>query len=206
MPPIVPCPRISGDATAAAAADVGAEAVFMCAEVEAQIPELDADDRAEFLSDLGLEISGLVRVVTAAYRLLGLLTFFTASSKEARAWTVRAGARALRDSDPVAFGRLGPRPDQVERVDDITAQGRDAGRADLGTGLVERGRHPVEQAGRVGRAPFASGRAGRCAALRATQICGGELRRGLRPGTGVAVLPCATDRSVTHSYSTTPAA
>ncbi|HEX6255881.1 MAG TPA: redox-regulated ATPase YchF [Euzebyales bacterium] len=77
-----------------AAADRGAEAVFMCAEVEAQIAELDADDRAEFLSDLGLEISGLDRVVTAAYRLLGLLTFFTASSKEARAWTVRAGARA----------------------------------------------------------------------------------------------------------------
>jgi GTP-binding protein YchF len=77
-----------------AAAERGTEAVFMCAEVEAQIAELDADDREVFLADLGLSVSGLDRVVTAAYRLLGLLTFFTASPKEARAWTVRAGARA----------------------------------------------------------------------------------------------------------------
>ena len=77
-----------------AATERGAEAVFMCAEVEAQIAELDAEDREAFLADLGLSVSGLDRVVTAAYRLLGLLTFFTASAKEARAWTVRAGARA----------------------------------------------------------------------------------------------------------------
>jgi GTP-binding protein YchF len=77
-----------------AAADRGAVAVFMCAEVEAQIAELDDEDRTEFLADLGLEVSGLDRVVAAAYRLLGLLTFFTAGPKEARAWTVRAGARA----------------------------------------------------------------------------------------------------------------
>jgi len=76
------------------AAERRAEVVLMCAEVEAQIAELDADDREVFLADLGLSVSGLDRVVTAAYRLLGLLTFFTASGKEARAWTVRAGARA----------------------------------------------------------------------------------------------------------------
>jgi GTP-binding protein YchF len=77
-----------------AAAARGAEAVFMCAEVEAQIARLDTDDRDVFLADLGLTVSGLDRVVTAAYRLLGLLTFFTAGPKEARAWTVRAGAHA----------------------------------------------------------------------------------------------------------------
>ena len=77
-----------------AAAERGAEVVFMCAEVEAQIAELDVDDREVFLADLGLAVSGLDRVVTAAYRLLGLITFFTASPKEARAWTVHAGARA----------------------------------------------------------------------------------------------------------------
>jgi hypothetical protein len=71
-----------------------AEVVFICAEVEAQIAELDADDREAFLTELGLKSSGLDRLVTAAYTLLGLLTFFTAGPKEARAWTVRAGARA----------------------------------------------------------------------------------------------------------------
>lgn len=76
-----------------AAADRGAEAVMICAEVEAQIAELDPRDRDVFLADLGLDVSGLDRVIASAYRLLGLLTFFTATPKEARAWTVRAGAR-----------------------------------------------------------------------------------------------------------------
>ncbi len=71
-----------------------AEVVIICAEVEAQIAELDAGDRATFLTELGLTTSGLDRVVTAAYRLLGLLTFFTAGPKEARAWTIRTGAHA----------------------------------------------------------------------------------------------------------------
>jgi GTP-binding protein YchF len=82
------------DALHRAAADRDAEAVFICAEVEAQIAELDANDREAFLADLGLEASGLDRLVTAAYRVLGLLTFFTAGPKEARAWTVRTDATA----------------------------------------------------------------------------------------------------------------
>ncbi|MBW3606638.1 MAG: redox-regulated ATPase YchF, partial [Actinobacteria bacterium] len=77
-----------------AAARRDAEAVIICAEVEAQIAELDPADRATFLADLGLDASGLDRLVTVAYRLLGLLTFFTAGPEEARAWTVRTGARA----------------------------------------------------------------------------------------------------------------
>ncbi len=77
-----------------AAAERGAETVVICAEVEAQIAELEPADRRTFLADLGLETSGLDRLVAAAYRLLGLLTFFTVGPKEARAWTVRAGARA----------------------------------------------------------------------------------------------------------------
>jgi ribosome-binding ATPase len=68
----------------------------ICAEAEAQIAELDTAERAEFLADLGLERSGLDQLVTAAYRLLGLITFFTAGPKEARAWTVRAGSKAPR--------------------------------------------------------------------------------------------------------------
>ena len=71
-----------------------AEVVVICAEVEAQIAELPDEDRVDFLADLGLERSGLDRLVTAAYRLLGLLTFFTAGPKESRAWTIRSGTRA----------------------------------------------------------------------------------------------------------------
>jgi ribosome-binding ATPase len=70
--------------------------VTICAEAEAQIAELDTAERAEFLADLGLERSGLDQLVTAAYRLLGLITFFTAGPKEARAWTVRAWSKAPR--------------------------------------------------------------------------------------------------------------
>jgi GTP-binding protein YchF len=70
--------------------------VVICAEAEAQIAELDAGERREFLADLGLERSGLDQLITVAYRLLGLITFFTAGPTEARAWTVRAGAKAPR--------------------------------------------------------------------------------------------------------------
>jgi len=74
----------------------GAEVVVICAEAEAQIAELAPEERAEFLVALGLERSGLDALVTAAYRLLGLITFFTAGPKESRAWTVREGTRAPR--------------------------------------------------------------------------------------------------------------
>ncbi|CAN5148919.1 redox-regulated ATPase YchF [soil metagenome] len=79
----------------------GSLVVVICAEAEAQIAELDEEERAEFLDDLGLERSGLDNLITAAYELLGLLTFFTAGPMEARAWTVRRGATA-----PVAAGKI----------------------------------------------------------------------------------------------------
>jgi GTP-binding protein YchF len=71
-----------------------AEVVAICANIEAEIVQLDERDRSVFLKDLGLEEPGLNRVVRAAYKLLGLRTFFTAGEKEVRAWTVRAGATA----------------------------------------------------------------------------------------------------------------
>ena len=74
----------------------GAEVIVVCAEAEAQIAELDPSERADFLADLGLERSGLDQLITAAYRLLGLITYFTAGPKEARAWTVRNGTKAPR--------------------------------------------------------------------------------------------------------------
>jgi len=72
----------------------GSEVVPVCAAIEAEISELDAGDRSAFLADLGLAEPGLNRIIRAAYKLLGLLTFFTAGPKEVRAWTVRQGATA----------------------------------------------------------------------------------------------------------------
>jgi hypothetical protein len=72
----------------------GAQAVVGSAAIEAEIATMPAGDRAEFLSELGLEETGLARVIRAGYKLLHLITFFTAGPKEARAWTVDAGARA----------------------------------------------------------------------------------------------------------------
>ncbi|PLY01771.1 MAG: redox-regulated ATPase YchF [Desulfuromonas sp.] len=77
----------------------GAGLLIICGKIEAEIAELPADEKAEFLSELGLEESGLDRLIHAAYRLLGLYTYFTAGVKEVRAWTVRAGSKA-----PVAAG------------------------------------------------------------------------------------------------------
>ncbi|MDP8961399.1 MAG: redox-regulated ATPase YchF [Actinomycetota bacterium] len=72
------------------------EAVVICAKLEAELLELPADERAEYLDSVGLERSGLERIVEAAHRLLDLVTFFTANPNEARAWTVPAGTRARR--------------------------------------------------------------------------------------------------------------
>jgi ribosome-binding ATPase len=78
------------------AAHEGAEVVVISAQVEAELAELDGEERAEYLASLGLERSGLERLIERAYALLGLLTYFTAGPKEARAWTVPAGATAPR--------------------------------------------------------------------------------------------------------------
>jgi GTP-binding protein YchF len=72
----------------------GAVVVAVCAAIEAEISQLEEADRADFLAELGLQEPGLDRVIRAAYRLLGLQTFFTAGPKEVRAWTVRAGSTA----------------------------------------------------------------------------------------------------------------
>jgi GTP-binding protein YchF len=72
----------------------GAPVVAVCAAMEAEIADLDGDDKLTFLADLGQTEPGLDRVIHAGYRLLGLQTFFTAGPKEVRAWTVHTGARA----------------------------------------------------------------------------------------------------------------
>jgi GTP-binding protein YchF len=72
----------------------GQTPIPICAEVEAELSELDSDEAAEYLASLGLEEPGLAVLARAAYRLLGLQSFFTAGPKEVRAWTVRIGAKA----------------------------------------------------------------------------------------------------------------
>ncbi len=72
----------------------GAQAVAVCAAIEAELVELDAAERQEYMESLGLEEPGLNRVIRAGYRLLGLQTYFTAGEKEVRAWTTHIGATA----------------------------------------------------------------------------------------------------------------
>jgi hypothetical protein len=72
----------------------GAEAVAICGKIEAEIAELDGEEKQEFLEELGLDSSGLDQMIRAGYQLLGLITYFTAGVKEVRAWTVHRGDRA----------------------------------------------------------------------------------------------------------------
>ncbi len=79
----------------------GAQAVVVSAAIEAELVGMESEERDEFLGSLGLEETGLARVIRAGYDLLGLRTFFTAGPKEARAWTFPAGAKA-----PQAAGEI----------------------------------------------------------------------------------------------------
>lgn len=74
----------------------GAEAVVVCAQIEAEIAELEPDEKDGFLQDLGLEESGLDRLIGVAFHLLGLMTFFTAGPIEVKAWTIHQGTKAPR--------------------------------------------------------------------------------------------------------------
>ena len=76
------------------AAKEGAPVVPVCAAIEAEIADLEGDDKLAFLADLGLDEPGLDRVIHAGYKLLGLQTYFTAGPKEVRAWTIHHGDTA----------------------------------------------------------------------------------------------------------------
>jgi hypothetical protein len=89
-------------AAAARAAAEGAGMVVISAAIEAEVARLaEAEERAAFLAELGLAEPGLARLIGEGYRLLGLITFFTANAKEASAWTIPRGTRA-----PAAAGRI----------------------------------------------------------------------------------------------------
>lgn len=83
------------------ASSEGAQVVVISAGIEAEIIELDPEDRAVFLQDLGMETTGLDRLIAAAYSLLGLITYFTAGEKEVRAWAITRGTKA-----PQAGGKI----------------------------------------------------------------------------------------------------
>jgi len=70
------------------------EVVTFCAKIEEEIAELDDDEKQAFLEEMGVESAGLERLIRAAYKELGLITYFTTGPKETRAWTVRKGAKA----------------------------------------------------------------------------------------------------------------
>lgn len=82
------------DTVRAIAIQEGAQLVILCAAIESEILELEDTEQKEFLQSLGLEEPGLNRVICAGYQLLGLQSYFTVGPKEARAWTIRCGARA----------------------------------------------------------------------------------------------------------------
>lgn len=72
----------------------GARTVTICGKIEAEIAELEPDEKKIFLADLGLAESGLDRLIRSGYELLGLITYFTAGKKEVRAWTIPLGTKA----------------------------------------------------------------------------------------------------------------
>ena len=122
------------EAVAARAVEEGAAHVVVSAAIEAEISQLDAEDKTMFLSELGLEEAGLARLIRAGYGLLDLLTFFTAGPKEARAWTVAAGATAPQAAGVIHtdFQRGFIRAETISFDDYVTCEGesgaRDAGK------------------------------------------------------------------------------
>ena len=89
------------DAVKEIATQEGAIVVPICNKLEAEISELEDDEKMEFLAEMGMEEPGLNRVIRAGYSLLGLQTYFTAGPKEVRAWTIPIGATA-----PNAAGKI----------------------------------------------------------------------------------------------------
>ena len=116
----------------------GARAVVVSAAIEAEISQMAEEDRGEFLASLGLEDSGLDRVIRAGYALLGLVTYFTVGPKEAHAWTITAGTKA-----PAAAGVIhgdferGFIAAECTAYDDFVALGGEQGAKEAGKTRVE---------------------------------------------------------------------
>jgi GTP-binding protein YchF len=122
----------------AMAAAQGAKAVIVSAAIEAEISQMPDADRGDFLSSLGLEDSGLDRIIRAGHELLGLITYFTVGPKETRAWTITKGTKA-----PGAAGVIhgdferGFIAAETIAYDDYVALGGEAGAKEAGKMRVE---------------------------------------------------------------------
>ncbi|GGI72380.1 ribosome-binding ATPase YchF [Shewanella gelidii] len=126
------------DAVRAIADQENAVVVAVCAAIESELAEMDAEDRDEFMADLGLEEPGLDRVIRGGYQLLDLHTYFTAGVKEVRAWTVRVGANAPQAAGVIHtdFERGFIRA-QVMSYDDFIEYNGEAGAKEAGKLRVE---------------------------------------------------------------------
>lgn len=107
------------------AAKENAPIVTVCASLESEISQLDTADKLDFLQDIGLEEPGLNRLIRAAFKLLGLQTYFTAGVKEVRAWTVKVGAKAPEGAGVIHtdFERGFIRAEVISYTDFITYKG-----------------------------------------------------------------------------------
>jgi len=128
------------------AASENAEVVPVCAGIEAEISQLDAADRQEFLRELGLRESGLDRVIRAGYSLLDLLTFFTVGKREVRAWTVRHGSTAAQAAGKIHtdFERGFIRAEVIS-YDDFVALEGEAGAKEAGKLRLEGKSYVVQE-------------------------------------------------------------
>jgi len=127
----------------------GAGCVVISARIEEEVAQLPEGERAEFLSSLGLDEPGLNRLIRAGYALLGLITFFTAGPKEARAWTVTRGSRAPQAAGVIHtdFEKGFIRAETIA-YEDYVALGGEAGARDAGKMRLE-GKDYVVQDGDV---------------------------------------------------------
>lgn len=137
------------DTVRAIAEKEGAVVVPICNKLEAEIAELDDEEKEEFLEDLGMEEAGLDRVIRAGYELLGLQTYFTAGVKEVRAWTVKVGATAPQAAGVIHtdFEKGFIRAEVVSYADYINNKG-EAGAKDAGKWRLE-GKDYIVQDGDV---------------------------------------------------------
>jgi len=133
----------------AKAAAEGAEAVVVSAAIESELVGMPMEDRAEYLTELGLDESGLSRVIKAGYKLLGLQTFFTAGPKESRAWTFPTGAKAPQAAGEIHtdFERGFIRAETIA-FDDYVALGGESGAREAGK-LRQEGKEYLVQDGDV---------------------------------------------------------
>lgn len=131
------------------AATENAEVVLICAKLEAELVALEPEERTEFLADLGVTSSGVDKLIKAAYRLLGLMSFLTAGEKEVRAWTIPIGTKA-----PQAAGEIhtdierGFIRAEIVSYDDLVACGTRKAASEKGLARLE-GKEYVMQDGDV---------------------------------------------------------